>query len=190
MGNATDKNKFFAPDRHDFGDGRGPVPAHRHPYGGGWVAETSRIAKGVFLGPSAKVFGYAGALEGAKIGGSAEVFGQALVRGNACVGGRAVVRGNALVEGDVVLEGECLIGAGTHLKGEERIGGHETVMETTRCLECPLMYETYGSVEECPCEECHAAWLAARHGGTTRAMLPLSSVGGRPHLANAVLSVH
>lgn len=27
------------PDKNDFGDGNGPVPAHRHVNGGGWVAE-------------------------------------------------------------------------------------------------------------------------------------------------------
>jgi hypothetical protein len=41
---------------HDFGDGNGPVPAHRHPNGGGWVADTAGVASGVFVGKDALVY--------------------------------------------------------------------------------------------------------------------------------------
>ena len=27
----------------DFNDGNGPVPAHKHPNGGGWVADTAKV---------------------------------------------------------------------------------------------------------------------------------------------------
>ena len=27
----------------DFKDGNGPVPAHEHPNGGGWVADTAKV---------------------------------------------------------------------------------------------------------------------------------------------------
>ena len=29
----------------DFKDGNGPVPAHQHPNGGGWVADTAKVDK-------------------------------------------------------------------------------------------------------------------------------------------------
>ena len=41
---------------HDFGEG--PVPAHQHSNGGGWVADTADVADSVFVGPNARVFGH------------------------------------------------------------------------------------------------------------------------------------
>ena len=40
---------------HDFG--RGPVPAHQHPNGGGWVADTATVSAEAYVGPRAKVAG-------------------------------------------------------------------------------------------------------------------------------------
>ena len=37
----------------DFGDG--PVAAHRHPNGGGWVADTAFVAETAYVGPDARV---------------------------------------------------------------------------------------------------------------------------------------
>ena len=49
----------------DFGDG--PVAAHRHPNGGGWVADTASVADTAFVGPDARVYG------NALVSGDAEV---------------------------------------------------------------------------------------------------------------------
>jgi hypothetical protein len=43
----------------DFGNGMGPVPAHKHVNGGGWVADTARVGKNVMVGPDAMVYGEA-----------------------------------------------------------------------------------------------------------------------------------
>ena len=43
----------------DFRDANGPVPAHQHPYGGGWVADSAFVADTVYVGPNAKVYGKA-----------------------------------------------------------------------------------------------------------------------------------
>lgn len=59
---------------HDFGDGAGPVAAHRHGNGGGWVTETATVDATAYVGPDATV------------------------RGSATVGGRATVWGSARVE--------------------------------------------------------------------------------------------
>ncbi len=56
----------------DFGDGKGPVPAHKHPNGGGWVADTASVADTAYVGPDAWVFGKAQV-------GDAQVFGYARV---------------------------------------------------------------------------------------------------------------
>ena len=42
---------------HDFNDGKGPAPAHKHSNGGGWVADTATVAASAFVGPDARVYG-------------------------------------------------------------------------------------------------------------------------------------
>ena len=41
----------------DFGDGKGPVAAHKHINGGGWVADTATVADTAYIGPDAQVSG-------------------------------------------------------------------------------------------------------------------------------------
>src|SRR5690606_2788081 len=59
-----------------FDFGSGPVPAHQHPIGGGWVADTAYVASTAYVGPNARVFG------DARVYGNARVFGDAQVYGN------------------------------------------------------------------------------------------------------------
>ena len=40
----------------DFKDGKGPVPAHQHSNGGGWVADTATVADTAYVGPDAQVY--------------------------------------------------------------------------------------------------------------------------------------
>jgi hypothetical protein len=58
---------------YDFGDGKGPVPAHQHVNGGGWVADTATVVDPAYVGPNARVFGKA------RVFGDAWVFGKARV---------------------------------------------------------------------------------------------------------------
>ncbi len=62
---------------HDFEDGKGAVPAHRHsnPDGsvGGWVAETAYVGPKVSLGPNASVFG------DARVSGGAWMYGNCTI---------------------------------------------------------------------------------------------------------------
>ena len=44
---------------YDFGDGNGPVPAHQHPNGGGWVANTAWVQDTAYVGSDATVYGRA-----------------------------------------------------------------------------------------------------------------------------------
>ena len=73
-----------APLTFDFGDG--PVPAHRHVNGGGWVADTAAVSGNAW------------------VSGNARVSGDALVYGNAWVYGDAWVSGDAQVYGDAQVE--------------------------------------------------------------------------------------
>ena len=47
-----------------------PVPAHQHPNGGGWVADTATVEKTAYVGPGARVSG------AACVFGNARVFGE------------------------------------------------------------------------------------------------------------------
>jgi len=111
---------------YDFQDGQGPVPAHQHPNGGGWVADTAFVAETAFVGKNAVVFGWARVddrawvADFARIFGDAMVYNEAMVYGNAQVYGRAkvfgwarvfenaVVRGNAVVSCDAWVHGSVL----------------------------------------------------------------------------------
>jgi hypothetical protein len=42
-----------------FDFGFGPVPAHQHPNGGGWVSDTAEVSDTAYVGPNAQVFGNA-----------------------------------------------------------------------------------------------------------------------------------
>jgi len=96
MSKNTNKGKIMT--IHDFKDGNGPVPAHQHSNGGGWVADTATVEDTVYVGPDARVYG------------DAWVHGNALVYGNAEVGGTAEVYGNAEVGGTVrVLSGFAFV---------------------------------------------------------------------------------
>jgi UDP-3-O-[3-hydroxymyristoyl] glucosamine N-acyltransferase len=87
----------------DFGDGNGAVPAHKHPNGGGWVADTATVDDTAYVGPNAQVygdalvFGNARVFENARVFGYAQVYGYAYVFGNARVSEDAQVFGNAWV---------------------------------------------------------------------------------------------
>ena len=69
----------------DFNDGNGPVPAHQHSNGGGWVADTATVKDTAYVGLNARVYG------------NAQVCGNALVFDNACVSGTSRVYGDARV---------------------------------------------------------------------------------------------
>ena len=50
-----------------FDFGFGPVPAHQHTNGGGWVADTARVDDSAYVGPDARVSGNAQVSGNAKI---------------------------------------------------------------------------------------------------------------------------
>ena len=79
----------------NFGDGNGPVPAHRHqnPDGseGGWIAETANVADTATVGKDAKGSGNACVSDHAQITGSAQVYGKAQVFDEALVYNDAVI---------------------------------------------------------------------------------------------------
>ena len=66
-----------------FDFGFGPVPAHQHPNGRGWVADTAHVDDSAYIGPDARVSGNARVFGNARVSGGAQVYGGAWVFGNA-----------------------------------------------------------------------------------------------------------
>lgn len=70
-----------------FDFGAGPVPAHKHKNGGGWVADSASVAESVYVGPQARISGtarmsggviyggviYGGVISGGVISGDAQI---------------------------------------------------------------------------------------------------------------------
>ena len=73
--------------------------AKRHPNGGGWVANSAKVAPTACVGPNAMVLGNAKVLDHAIVEDYALVEGRAVVSDHARVSGRAVVSGNTKVTG-------------------------------------------------------------------------------------------
>lgn len=83
--------------KETFDFGQGPVPAHRHPWGDGWVADTAKVADTVYVGSNACVYEFAKVCGCARIDGNARVFGHAEVYGQAYICENAHVHGKAKV---------------------------------------------------------------------------------------------
>jgi len=123
---------------HDFNDGNGAVPAHRHSNGGGWVAETAKVDESAHVGPHAKVYGNAWVNGNASIFGNAEVYGYAWVFGNAWVAGDAQVCGNAWVYGNAQVYGNAWVSGDAQVCGNARVYGDDNaakIAELTRKLD-------------------------------------------------------
>jgi hypothetical protein len=101
---------------HDFG--WGPDPAHQHPNGGGWVADTAHVDATAYVGPDAKVSGTARVYGSARVSGSAQVHGSAVVTGSALVSGTAQVHGSAQVHDS------AMVASPRHVLSIPQIGQH------------------------------------------------------------------
>lgn len=86
--------------KHDFGDGRGRVFAHRHAYGKGWVEDTARVSDDVYVGPSAQVANYA------------RVFGEVRLEAKSCVVGYATVFNRARLHNSARIAGHAIMNGG------------------------------------------------------------------------------
>ena len=109
-------------ETHDFGDGMGAVPAHRHFRGGGWVSETATVMDNAHVGRNAQVFG------------RAQVFGNARVEDRACVGGDAIIYGNALLDGRVSVFDNSRVYDNAKIREDVEISGNASVYDSARIL--------------------------------------------------------
>lgn len=130
-------------ETYDFGGG--PVPARRHGYGGGWIADSARADDSVYIGPNALVYGDARLYNNVSIQGHARVYGSSILKddaritdtarvehtviaGSVYVGDRCTVRGSAL-SGSVVLQGDVSVSEST-LQGTTLAEGGFNIRES------------------------------------------------------------
>lgn len=102
------------------------VPGHRHPNGGGFVADTAQVASTAFVGTNAAV------LDRAHVEKSARIEGFATISGDALVTDRAIVGGNALVTNRATVQDEALITDYAELYDGCKIGGRARVLAAGR----------------------------------------------------------
>ena len=139
----------------DFEDGNGPVPAHKHPNGDGWVADTASVEDTFFVGHRTRVYGNA-RLEGtgnlfddaqvfgnayisgrnpticgtSKIYGNAKIKDEAFIRDSIWIAGNVTVQGSSILQGGVRLFNDWVIGdSGNYKNYKPLINGYFTVNE-------------------------------------------------------------
>ena len=110
-----------------FDFGYGPVPAHQHTNGGGWVADSAAVDDSAYVGPNALVYGNAQVYGNARVSGEARVYGKALVSGKARVSGNALVSGEARVYGNARVSGKARVYDKAQVYGEARVYGEAWV---------------------------------------------------------------
>lgn len=115
-----------------FDFGAGPVPAHRHSNGGGWVADTAQVARSAYVGEDARVYGNARVKGQARVISYARVFGNAEVAGGATVGGDARVYGNARVLANAHIRDEAKVYQAAVVYGSATIFGNARVYGNAR----------------------------------------------------------
>jgi len=88
-----------------FDFGQGPVPAHQHPNGGGWVADTACVGKNAFVDSSSMVYETARVLDYALVSGGSRVHGRALLTDYSYVIDQGEVAGETQLHGHECVEG-------------------------------------------------------------------------------------
>jgi carbonic anhydrase/acetyltransferase-like protein (isoleucine patch superfamily) len=123
--------------KHDFKDGRGRVFAHRHINGGGWVADTAKVADSVLVAKGAQVY------HNAVITNRVEIKNRAHVCGNAQLSGAVKVLNYSLVSGTAILTDDCQVRDtarvhGGHLSGSTMLRQDTFVRGGPRLHSCSL----------------------------------------------------
>jgi carbonic anhydrase/acetyltransferase-like protein (isoleucine patch superfamily) len=116
-------------ETHDFYDGCGPVPAHRHVNGGGWVANTATVSRTAFVGPASAVFESSRVLGRATVADQAQVRGQSEVSGNAHVSGNAVIDSEARVTDEAEVSGHAFVGGRAAVSHSAQVGGYTQLVD-------------------------------------------------------------
>lgn len=111
----------------DFRDGNGPVPAHKHENGGGWVADTAHVSPESYVGPYARVYGHALVTDRSCVDDAARVFDWAGVHAS-CICDRSIVYDHAGVESGARIENDARV------HGYARVSGPMTAVRDDACV--------------------------------------------------------
>lgn len=140
---------------YDFKNGSGPVPAHQHVNGGGWVADTASADATVYIGPLAMVHGFASIRDYAYIDGQADIAGYAIVKDQACVRGNAVIRGSCEISEKAEIAGDVFLSGDVKINGRTVMNGKECHFEMEHCLNCSaLLDDNYTASHVNHCADC------------------------------------
>lgn len=108
-------------ETHDFGSG--PVPAHQHENGDGWVANTAHVDDTVYVGPNAQVFGNARVCGYVRIVNNAKVYENAYVDDTSKICEKARIYGNAKIYGNSVIGGLVKVCGSVTFSGQTSVFG-------------------------------------------------------------------
>ena len=108
---------------------RGDVKYHRHPNGGGLVADTAKVADTAFVGVDARVSDGAQVSRGARIVGHAQVYGNAVVSDDAVVSEGAWVFDGARVVGRAWLYGDAVVSGNAQVSDNAEVSGNAQVSD-------------------------------------------------------------
>ncbi|MBI4057583.1 MAG: hypothetical protein HY399_08570 [Elusimicrobia bacterium] len=150
---------------HDFGDGRGAVPAHQHKNGGGWVENTAQVEESVYVGPQAQVYGTAEVIGGTVVQDRAQIYegaqviggiiagearvhsfpgdpqrmGHSFLSGHFEINGKAEVSENATVFAS--LDSHVTVGGNAKVKGRSRLSGFMAVTDNVEICGDALLHK-------------------------------------------------
>ena len=120
--------------KETFDFGNGPVAAHKHPNGGGWVANTTKVAETAFVGPDAKVYGSAHVQGFARICDNAQVYDYSYVFDN------ALIRDDAKVFKDARVYDRAIIENVAQIYGHAEVFGDAKVLDLARVYDFARIY--------------------------------------------------
>ncbi len=109
--------------KETFDFGNGPVPAHKHENGGGWVADTAHVDDTVYVGPDARVYGFAKVYDHVRINDQATVYGQAQLHNDVCISNTAQIFNNAIIRNSVSVRHQAKV------YGHAQLFNHVTIKD-------------------------------------------------------------
>lgn len=114
---------------------------HKHPNGGGWVADSAKVDDSVYVGPDAMVLGTSALTGNVRVEDHAIVAGSATVKDNVVISGHAVVDGGGMIYdngwkfGSVELSGNAVVGDSAVVSGLCKISGNAKVLQKAYLIE-------------------------------------------------------
>lgn len=172
------KTKKVRAPKHDFKDGNGRVFAHKHIYGGGWVADSAKVADTVYVGRNCEIYNGAVVAGDTRLTGHAKIYGVADVYGKVKISQMAHVYGRAMIRDDVTLNDSCRVGGAAVVSGTSRLFGNSTVAESAHIISCTLS-DNSSVAGGAVAVRCHFSGRARVRGNST---LTNATVGGFVHV--------